>query len=336
MRVPAKTLAASCAVVLCMCIAASCSRKPRVWIYASMYKEVIAEMKPLLEKAMPPGVEIMWFQGGSENIASKVNAELAAGRTRADIILTSDPFWYFELKEQGMLLPYECAGAAAVPAYFNDPDRHFSGVRLPVMVMAYNAKLVDEQDAPGSWKDLLGPRYKGKVSMPNPLESGSAFTAVAMLERAYGWDFFRALRDQDIIVAGGNSSVITRMETGERPFGIVLLENVLKARRKGSPVKPVYPSDGTIPVISPIAIMKDSRRPELAKKICDWFFTEEAQRAIVAGFMYSPVKKMPSPEGGRSFDDLEKELMPWSLEIQRDIFGRRQEIKNTFTELVLR
>lgn len=274
--------------------------------------------------------------GGSENIASKVNAELAAGRTRADIILTSDPFWYYELKEAGMLLPYECAGAGAVPAYFNDPDHYFSGVRLPVMVMAYNAKLVDERDAPQSWKDLLGPRFKGKVSMPNPLESGSAFTAVAMLERAYGWDFFRRLREQDIIVAGGNSSVITRMETGERPFGIVLLENVLKARTKGSPVKPIYPADGTIPVISPIAIMKDSRRPELAKKICDWFFTDEAQRAIVAGFMYSPVKKMPAPGGGRSFAGLERELMPWSLEIQRDIFSRRQEIKNTFTEMVLR
>jgi iron(III) transport system substrate-binding protein len=329
-------IAAMILLGVAVCVTTSCARKPRVWIYASMYKEVIAEMKPLLEKALPPDVEVMWFQGGSENIASKVNAELAAGRTRADIILTSDPFWYYELKMAGMLLPYECAAASGVPGYFMDPDRHFAGVRLPVMVIAYNPNAIGEKDVPRSWKDLIGPPLKGRVSMPNPLESGSAFTAVAMLQRAFGWDYFRELRARDLLVAGGNSSVITRMETGERPVGIVLLENVLKARRKGSPVLPVYPLDGTIPVISPIAIMKDSRRPELARKIYDWFFTDEAQRAITAGYMYSPLKRMPAPPGGREFAQLEPGLMPWSLEIQKDIYSRRQELKNTFTDILLR
>ena len=57
----------------------------------------------------------------------------------------------------------------------------------------------------------------------------------------------------------GNVSVITRIETRERPVGVVLLENILKAQAKGSPVKAIYPTDGGIPVPSPIARSAISR-----------------------------------------------------------------------------
>jgi ABC-type glycerol-3-phosphate transport system substrate-binding protein len=63
-----------------------CTSKNRVWIYTSMYKEVIAEMKPQLERALPD-IEVRWYQGGSENVAARINTELFAGRTQADLIL---------------------------------------------------------------------------------------------------------------------------------------------------------------------------------------------------------------------------------------------------------
>src|SRR5689334_20415580 len=95
--------------------ATGCTRKNSVWIYTSLYKEMVAELDPLVHAAFP-GVDVQWFQGGSENVAAKINAEMAAGKSQADLVITSDPFWYLELKQAGKLLTYDSPAARAIPA----------------------------------------------------------------------------------------------------------------------------------------------------------------------------------------------------------------------------
>jgi iron(III) transport system substrate-binding protein len=200
------------------------------------------------------------------------------------------------------------------------------------MVLGYNPESV--APPPLSWEDLKSPRFLGKLSMGNPVESGTAFTATAMLARAFGWEWFAQLRRGDLIAAGGNSSVVNRIETAERPVGIVLLENILKAAKKGSPIKPVYPADGAIAVPSPIALLADSRHPELARRVYDWFFTQEAQAAIVRGSMYSPVPGMPAPEGARAWAQVP--LMKWDAQILGELYTGRAQLKARFLETVVK
>jgi iron(III) transport system substrate-binding protein len=288
-------------------------------------------MRPALERALPE-VDVRWYQSGSENVAGRINTELAAGRTQADLILTSDPFWYLELKKAGKLRAYASPAAREVPPEYADPDHFFTTVRLCVMVIGYNPEA--QIPAPTGWKSLDDPRFKGLLSMGSPDESGTMFTATAMLERALGWEWFGGLRRLELIAAGGNGSVINRIETRERPVGIVLLENILKARKKNSPVRPVYPSDGAIPVPSPIALTADSRNPELARKVYDWFFSDEAQRAIVHGSMYSPLARIPAPEGAIPWSELSRKLMKWDARVLEDIYARREAIKARFLEVV--
>ncbi len=314
-------------------LATGCNNKKELWIYTSLYKEVIAEMEPLLKAAIPEA-EIKWFQGGSENVAGKVNAELAGGKTKADLILTSDPFWYQELKQSGKLLAYDSAATKDVPSELKDPDHAFVTVRIPLMVMAYHSESLQPDQLPKSWKDLTLPRFNKKLSMGSPLESGTSFTAVALLSRLLGWDYFKDLRKQDLVAAGGNSSVITRIETREKILGVVLLENILKAQAKGSPVKAIYPEDGSIPVPSPIAIMKSTQNPEVAKKIVDWFFSEAAQRAIVKGGMYSPLDKIESPVNAKPWAEVKRQMLPWNSKILAELFSSRDQIKTQFSEII--
>jgi iron(III) transport system substrate-binding protein len=312
-----------------------CTRKNSVWIYTSLYKEMIAELDPKIHAAFP-GVDVQWFQGGSENVAAKLNAEMAAGKAQADLVITSDPFWYFELKQAGKLLAYDSPAARTIPAKFHDPDHAFVTSRIPVMVIGYNPEAVGVSVWPKSWKDLRGPAWKDKISLGSPLESGTSFTAVALLSKMFGWDYFADLRRLDAIAAGGNSSVIQRIETMERPVGIVLLENVLKAWGKGSPVRPIYPTDGVIPIPSPIAILKDTTHPDEARRIYDWFFSQEAQQVIVHGGMYSPVPGMESPENAMPWAELEKRLQPWSPVLLKELYSARESIKTRFSESMLR
>jgi hypothetical protein len=70
-----------------------------VWVYTSMYHPVIDALDPLIRRVLPQ-VNVRWYQAGSEKVANRLDAELAAGGTPADLLLTSDPFLYERLKRR--------------------------------------------------------------------------------------------------------------------------------------------------------------------------------------------------------------------------------------------
>ena len=67
---------------------------------------MVQDLNVRLTKSFPD-VEFKWYQSGSENVAAKVNSEVLSGQSQADLILTSDSFWYEELKTKGKLLAYD-------------------------------------------------------------------------------------------------------------------------------------------------------------------------------------------------------------------------------------
>jgi len=308
------------------------AQKPELWIYTSIYKDVVRELEPIFEKNLPE-VKVQWFQGGSEIIAAKLEAERAAGKTQADLILTSDPFWYLELKKKDALLPYSSPAAASVPTEWKDPDQTFSTVRVPVMMLAHHSSF---QQPPRQWTDLTQSAYAQKIAMGSPLESGTFFTSVALLSSVKGWSFFSSLRQNEILASGGNSSVVQRLVTQERPVGMVLLENILQAKAKSSPIEAIYPEDGVIPIPSPIAIMKSTRSPEIAKKAYDLFFSEEVQKKIVASGMYSPLSQLPPPAGAKPRRELQPKAIAVNMNVLHQLFSQRDEIKKTFSDRVLK
>lgn len=323
--------------LLAVAALSGCTRKPEkrgLWIYTSIYNQVIQDLHARLAEKFPD-TEIQWYQAGSENVAAKLNAELLAGKPQADLVLTSDPFWYEDLKKKGYLLAYESPAAKGVPPRLRDAENFYATVRLPVMVIAYHADVYDEKTAPKSFAELAEPKFKDKVAMPSPLESGTAFTTVAMLTRKLGWDYVSRLRANGALSAGGNSAVLGRVETKERPVGIVLLENILTASKKNPKLKAAYPSEGAVLIPSPIAILKSTSRPEISKGVYDFFFSREAQDAIVRGDMYSPLSEVAAPPGARPFVELMSTALPWDGQVLKEIHAERESIKRQFSKLML-
>ena len=329
-RVPVLFLAA---VVAC----GGGSDRDTVTIYTSIYEHVIASLDPVLKEAFPD-VTVRWFQRGSEEVAARLNSEIAAGRVGADLVMTSDPFWYEELKEAGYFLDYRSPRAAGIPPALNDPDGAFVTVRVPVMVLAVNTNRVAAHAHPRTFRELADPAWAGRVTMGDPNRSGSAFTAVAALARKYGWEYFDGLRKNDIVAAGGNSAVLSRVMTGEKDAGIILLENLLQARQQNAeaPIGIVYPEDGAILVPSPIAIMKTTAAPDAARRLYDFFLSDAGQRAMVSGWMYSPFDTVPPPSGARPWAEVfSAPLVPWTVDYLRDTTAAREDIKRRFNEIVL-
>ena len=179
-----------------------------------------------------PNTKFKFYQAGSEEIAAKVNAEILTNNLQADVLISSDRFWYEELADNKALGNIPGDVFTQVPDQLRHPKRSYVTLSLPVMVLCYNSDAIDTKLAPTSFKDLGHSRYKGLFTTGSPLASGTNFTTMAMLQYNYGWDYFKKLKNNKTISQGGNSSVLRRIQSKERPIGWVLLENVLRFQKK--------------------------------------------------------------------------------------------------------
>lgn len=303
-----------------------------VWIYTSMYKDTVADLEPLLKQRFPE-LDVRFYQGGSEEIAAKANAEMLAGGTKADILIFSDRFWFEEAAELGKLHPYLPIGADAVDPSFKHPDKLYAAVSYPLMVMIYNTDAYDETTAPKSFKEMADPKWKDKFATGSPLSSGTNFTTVAFLQKNYGWEYFKALRSNNTISEGGNSSVIRRVQTKERPTGWVLLENVLRLK-PDTKIKTIYPEDGAIIQSNILAISKKEGSRANSEKITDWLYSQEGQEVLVKSYMYSVLPDFHAPKGAKEFKEVLKTSPPWTKEFLKEVMEKREDIKEEFTNIM--
>lgn len=313
----------------------SCTKKDdanTVWIYTSLYKDTVSDVQAQLEKAFPD-VKVQFYQAGSEEVAAKVQAENLSGKIQADILISSDRFWYEDMSEQKKLVAYKPLGSDQVDSLFKHPDHFYTTVSFPVMVMAYNNEKIDAKNAPQTFKELTDSKWKDKVSIGSPLASGTSFTTVSFLVEKYGWDYFSVLRKNNLIAEGGNSGVVRRLQSGERPVGIVLLENILRLEKTDPRIKFIVPTDGAIIQTNVMALVKKEKDPTKAQKIMDWFFSPAGQTALTKSFMYSgnnSVKLSQAPE----FSELLKTAQTWNREFILKTMKDREKIKDQFSKII--
>lgn len=300
-----------------------------VWVYTSMYQHVIDAFGPLLKEKLP-NVQVHWYQGGSEKVASRLEAERAAGAVRADVLATSDPFLYERLSREGSFLRYASPNVLRVPRSLLELDAHYATARLATMV------LVHRQGAPpppSSFAELVGERWKGRAAIGDPLTSGTAFTWAVFMQAKYGDAFFEQLRAKGAIVAGGNAAVLQKVESGEVDAGVLLLENALAAKARGSPIEIVWPEDGAVVIPGPVAIFSTTRNAVAAKALVDLLLSPEGQRIIVEkGDMHAVDPRLEGPRGEPGLETLMARSQPWTPALIELGLTRGGAIKETFSK----
>ena len=271
--------------------------KGELMVYTSIYPDIIDNMcKPNVAKAFPE-MKVNWFQGGTEKVVTKITGEIKAKKIGADVLMVAYPSYYLKLEDQKLLLPYKSKEEKNL---INDKaaDGAWYAVRVCNMIIAYNADKLKAEDAPKNWTDLADPKWKGKIAMPNPMLSGTAYVAVGALADKYGWEYFDKLKANGLRVEEGNSAIQNKLLTGEYAAAMILEENILKlANTKKEPLKVIYPKDGVVQVPSPIAIFNTTKNPEGAKALVDWWLSKEGQQAVVKGWMHSVRGDVKEPIG---------------------------------------
>ena len=227
------------------------------------------------------GVDVEVHRTGSQRVLQRVMQEAGAGIKNADVIHTSDAGHFVLFKDKGMLMKYIPKGAEIFPAGFKDKDGFYFGMRATLSVIAYNPKSVAEKDAPKTWKDLLNPKWKGKMVSAHPGYSGIIMTHVLALVNLYGWDYFRELAKNGLHVVQSTNDPAGIVASRERPVGANRAEYFYyKTQKQGNPIKIIYPNEGIPLVVSPVAIAKDAPHPNAAKLFSEYIFAKESQQLL--------------------------------------------------------
>ena len=266
-------------------------------VYSPHGKDLLQYYEQGFEKANP-NVDVQWVDMGSQEVLDRLRAEKA--NPQADVWFGAPAEIFGRAAGEGLLDPYTPTWADKVPAEARDPQGRWFGTYMTPEVIAYNTNAVKEADAPKDWDQVVDPRWKGKVIIRNPIESGTMRAIFgAILARsvaqtgstAQGWDWLRKLdaNTKEYVL----NPALLYQKLG-REEGTITLYNMpdiamLEMKTK-TPVGFVFPSSGTPVLVDAIAIVHGAKQPALAKQFYEYVTTPAAYRDAAVKFLRIPTR----------------------------------------------
>ena len=298
-----------------------------VW-YTSLALSSSEKVAKLFETAYP-GVKVEVHRTGSQRILQRMMQELQSNIRNVDVVHTSDAGHYVLLKEKKLLMRYTPAGVDAFAAGFKDRDGFHYGLRATVNVIAYNSKMIAAVEAPRTWKDLLDPKWRGRLVTAHPGYSGVIATHVLALVHLNGWEYFKALAQNKPMLVQSAVDPSGIVASGERPVAVNGGDYTFyQAKKKGNPVEIVYPKEGVPLVVSPSAITSFAPHPNAARLFTDFIFSRDVQQVLAdTEGLYTGHPQVTYPADKPRLPDL-KLLTVDAEELEK----RNEEIKTRFVE----
>ena len=282
-----------------LALAAACSGDGRtvLTIYSPHGKDLLEYYEKGFEAAHP-AIDVQWVDMGSQEVLDRLRAEKA--NPQADLWFGAPSEIFGRGADEGLLDPYTPTWADKVPAEAKDARGRWFGTYMTPEVIAYNTHAVSAAEAPKDWGEVVDPKWKGKVLIRNPVESGTMRAIFgAMLARsiaqtgstAQGWDWLRKLdaNTKEYVL----NPALLYQKLG-REEGVITLYNMpdiatLEARTK-TPVGFVFPTSGTPLLVEGIAIVHGGKQPAAAKQFYEYVTTPAAFEDAAVKFLRIPAR----------------------------------------------
>ncbi|HWI64525.1 MAG TPA: ABC transporter substrate-binding protein [Symbiobacteriaceae bacterium] len=268
-----------------------------ITVYTSHTQEIHTPLIKAFEEKT--GIKVQVIYAGSGDLFKRIEAE--AANPLGDVMFGGGAETHEASKK--FLEPYKSKEAANLAEGMIAADNAWTGFTALPIVMMYNTKLVPADQAPKSFADLLDPKWKGKIAMPDAAKSGSAYTTVVTMLHAIGrddnkgWDFIKKLVPQ-MKVLGSSTQPPKGANDGEYAIALTHEEGAVKYVTAGGPVKVVYPAEGTSNVPDAISIIKGAKHPNNAKIFVDFMVSKELQENVVKTLNRRSVRTDVAPTPG--------------------------------------
>ena len=294
------------------------------------------------------GITIEYYADPGAGVSPRISAERKAQRYLWDVIITGTttglealiPARVLDPLEPQLILPEvkdlkQWRGGALE---FLDPGRQIL-VMTPFQrgTLFINTSLANSKEFK-SYKDLLNPKWKGKILADDPRKSGPGHATFTFffLHPALGPDFIRSLGGQSLTLLRDYAQEVNMVGQGRYPVGLGFSDSLAEERAKqGVPLAIVDPrqlkegSDAS-PASGGLSIFNRAPHLNASKVYINWLLSKEGQTlyARATGYLSARLDvptdhaapwRVPQPGSVKTYTqeamDVKKQLMPLLMEV---------------------
>jgi iron(III) transport system substrate-binding protein len=277
-------------------IAAAANKEGTLTLYTTIAeKDLPAIVKPFEDKY---GVKVIVWRAGTDKVLQRAVTETRAKKYEFDAVHFGAPEMEALHREKILrqvtspvhkdLLP------GSVPAH-----KEWAATILSVWVQAYNTQAVKKEDLPKTYKDLLDPKWKGKLGIEVKNDDWFATVVQLMGGEPQGVKFF-----QDVVAKNGISprhghTLLNNMVvSGEVPLALTVYNYMPEqAKKKGAPID-WFVIEPAVARANAIGVARNARHPAAALLFYEYLLGPDGQKAMVS-IDYVPTNtKVASPLKG--------------------------------------
>lgn len=174
------------------------------------------------------GIRVDYWRASSTKIMDRTLAEWRVGRPGFDLIEGTQATQLI-LKHEGFYTRYVPSGSERFPEQFKDKEGIMTPWRILTIGVLYNTDLVKTADAPKNLDQLLDPRWKNKITIPDPSRHTTTAEFLKNLHKLKGekWlDFVKALARQKPHLVESFAPVPDVLIRGEADVGLAFVKYV--------------------------------------------------------------------------------------------------------------
>lgn len=196
------------------------------------------------EKACGIQVNVVSLNG-SVQVWQRFSQEQAAGVHKVDVVTLSSYADVLLAENLGYVSKIPATITKNYSPAFKDPDDYWFSTRLIDNEIVINTNEVSNSDAPKSWADLLQPKWRGKISVLDPTQSGQ-YSDDWQIAHApgLGINFFKRLGKQKLGIYVDAGQALNATIEGEYPITINAADAAWPQIEKGAPLKVIIPKEG--------------------------------------------------------------------------------------------
>lgn len=227
-----------------------------------------------------PSIEVEPLQIVGAELDTKVSQEQSSGQRIADLVITGD-VGAVSLADRGYFTEFRPANAQSIT---EDPQFSLDTGTLTAVSASPRGLVYDtRQDlgiSPDSWKDLLDPALKGKITMTDPATDGGGlqWADLVLNDEKLGEDYLKDLAAQDVVISSSTAECHNAVVQGRAYICVMgAMGNYLTLTEDGAPVGITYPVEGGNWATNWFAgVIKESANAEAAELFVSWLNTPEA------------------------------------------------------------
>ncbi len=288
-------------------------KEGKVLIYSTPGGDVIRAIAGAFEKKY--GIKVDWVNGRGEQLTQRMQQEKVAGIKAVDVVMSGDATTLTVMKPAGLLGKL---GAQLILPEVTDPhawlndkmpfyDKDQTGLAMLATSQRYviiNTTLVKENEIT-SYKDLLNPKWKGKITMNDPTITGTGNAFITMLAvNLWGVEeakeYMRQLVKQEPAITSDRRLQAEWVARGKYAISLATnFENAIEFINLGSPLAFAKVKEGgkVGSGAGGLAVPATPAHPNAAKVFINWILSKEGHAAFVKVYG-SPGSRKDAPREG--------------------------------------